>query len=56
MQDLIAMADADAKQNPASSPTNPNAKPAENAPVGSFEELLKLDPKKVKFVRVVPKK
>ena len=37
-------------------PTNQNEKPKENERVGSFEELLKLDPKKVKSFKVEPKK
>jgi hypothetical protein len=39
---------------PPSKATKPSAKPAENGPVGSFEELLQLDPKDVKKIRVAP--
>lgn len=45
------------KPKAGSKPTRPNAKPEENEPVGSFEELLDLDPKQVKSIKVVePKK
>jgi TPR repeat protein len=42
--------------NPGSKPTNPNAKGTENAPVESFEELLKLDPRQVQSITVLPRK
>jgi len=35
--------------------TKQPAKPPANEPVGSFEELLALDPKQVKKIQVLPK-
>jgi hypothetical protein len=46
--------DTSEPQNPPSKPTNPNANPEEGGPVGSFEELLKLDPTQVKSIEVRP--
>jgi len=44
------------KQKPDSKPISPNAKPAGNAPEESFGELLKLDPKRLKSIKVLKKK
>jgi hypothetical protein len=43
------------QQKPASRNTRPLAKRPENVRVGSFEELLQLDPKKVSNLRVLPR-
>jgi hypothetical protein len=44
--------DTSGPQNPPSTPTNPSANPEEGGPLGSFEELLKLDPTQVKSIKV----
>jgi hypothetical protein len=43
------------QQNQDSIRTNPSENHAANGRVGSFEELLKLDPKEVKSIKVLPK-
>ncbi len=43
------------KPNPASKNTKQSAKPGVNVPVGSFEEFKKLNPSRIRGIKVLPR-